>query len=354
MSQPSREQVLSNLNDKTILITGGTGTFGKACIKYLRGLNSRIKIRVFSRDEFKQSTLREQWGSKDISYMLGDVRNIERLRLAFRNVDIVIHAAALKHVSLGEYNPREFIETNIMGTENVCRAAIDAMVPQVITLVSDKGVNPVNLYGATKMVAEKSTIQYNSYSPGVGTSFKVVRYGNVAGSRGSAIGLFKRCMAQGKKLPITDCGMTRFWMLISEAVDLVMYAIISPHRGAIFIPHLYSFHLMDLANAMIGRLDGAYTVTGIRPGEKLHESLMTEYERTCAYFDDFTIHGEKPLKGVYVLPPSTHDWNHTPICKSLQKATPALCHDYTSLSWPWCKSVAELREDIASHVIEAE
>jgi len=354
MSKVETGDVFKALSNKTVLITGGTGTFGKACIKYLRDVDYDIKIRVLSRDEFKQAQLREVYGSDNISYMLGDIRDIERLRLAFAGVDIVIHAAALKHVELGEYNPRQFIDTNILGTENVCRAAIDCAVRQVITLASDKGVNPINLYGATKMVAEKSTIQHNSYSPAVGqwpgTYFKVVRYGNVAGSRGSAIGLFQRCRDRGEPIPITDRGMTRFWMLIREAVELVMYAIIDTTRGGTYIPHLYAFDIMDLADA-ISTVNG-YRDVGIRPGEKLHEMLMTDHEAQRALYDSFKDFGDH--SGVYVLPPAIHDWNHSHTAEGLVPASNVLNNPYCSDGWNWRMSKTDLMRKIAYHIQDAE
>jgi UDP-N-acetylglucosamine 4,6-dehydratase len=353
MSRPTDEEVCKLLDSKVILISGGTGTFGKACIDYIRKIDADCRIRVFSRDEYKQANLRAKYGSDNISYMLGDIRDIERLRLAFAGVDVVFHAAALKHVGLGEYNPREFIETNIIGTENVCRAAIDCGVRQVITLSSDKGVNPINLYGATKMVAEKSTIQHNSYSPGTGsfqgTHFKTVRYGNVAGSRGSAIGLFQRQVERNEKISITDRRMTRFYMLIQEAVDLVMYALLSPIRGGTFIPHLYTFKITDLADAVGG--EGYKTETvGMRPGEKLHEMLMTDHERGLALYDGF-----RPASyenGVYVLPPTVHDWNHSELPKDLSEAVFVREWPYCSDSdnWPWLLNTAALKSSIAYHI----
>jgi FlaA1/EpsC-like NDP-sugar epimerase len=300
------------LSNKVILITGGTGTFGKACVDHFRLLFPDVRLRIFSRDEFKQAQLREKYGSENISYMLGDVRDLERLRLAFRGVDYVFHAAALKHVTAGEYNPREFIETNIIGTENVCRAAIDSDVKEVITLASDKGVNPVNLYGATKLVAEKSTIQHNSYTPNGGTVFKAVRYGNVAGSRGSAIGIFRRALESGDYIPVTHIDMTRFWMLIEEAVTLVTYALCAPVRGGTFIPNLPAFKVVDLVDAIAGKDYGIKTI-GIRAGEKLHEVLMTDWERQISFVNETGF--------VYIIPPEHHDWNHTPLHEKFERAS---------------------------------
>ena len=337
------DKIRQALNNRTVLITGGTGTFGRACVCYLRTMCDNVTIRIFSRDEYKQSVLQADWGSVGISYMLGDVRDIDRLRLALQGCDYVFHAAALKHVSLGEYNPREFIDTNILGTENVCRAAIDCGVEQVITLASDKGVNPINLYGATKLVAEKSTIQYNSYSP-EGTIFKTVRYGNVAGSRGSVIGIFQRLLDAGKPITITDSAMTRFWMLIEEAVDLVMFAVTSSVRGGTFVPHLAAFDVMDLIEAMTGTTTRGIEEIGIRPGEKLHELLMTDFETMRAYRDPYT--------GTYVLPPIIHDWNPESSMKDLLPCTWAELYTYSSEEWPTRMGPEMLREAIANLIPE--
>lgn len=325
------------LNNKTVLITGGTGTFGKACIKYLRDNHPSTKIRVFSRDEFKQANLRASYGDDGISYLLGDVRDINRLRLAFAHVDYVIHAAALKHVGLGEYNPTEFVCTNVQGTENVCRAAIDTGVDRVVVLSSDKGVNPINLYGATKLVAEKIAIQYNGYSPHHGGArFMAVRYGNVAGSRGSAIGIFRRCIERGEVIPITDNRMTRFWMTIEDAVGLVMHALNNNIRGSITIPSLYAFNIMDLVSAVLGRCPTMDDVKfiGMRPGEKLHEHLMTRDERTHAL----------TRNDLYMILPQTYSW----FCEKVDntwKHVPNMVK-YSSFHWPHRLSSSALRNMI--------
>jgi UDP-N-acetylglucosamine 4,6-dehydratase len=329
------DKIFNALNNRIILITGGTGTFGKACVKYLKENHPNVKIRVFSRDEFKQAQLRYEWGSDGISYLLGDVRDLDRLRMAFHGVHYVIHAAALKHVSLGEYNPTEFIQTNISGTENVCRAAIDNKVSRVVFLASDKGVNPINLYGATKLVAEKTTIQHNSYSPSdKGTRFMTVRYGNVAGSRGSAIGIFRQAIDAGNTIPITDLRMTRFWMTIEDAVDLVMTAMEQGIRGGTFVPILRAFDVKDMVKAMLGKdeLDKEdYKIIGMRPGEKLHEHLMTRDERECARWNGL----------LYVIPPQVHDWNGTELKKPWKKIE---IPKYSSFHWPHRLSAEDLAD----------
>lgn len=319
-------------NNSIFLITGGTGTFGQACVEYLREHHPYVKIRIFSRDEYKQAVMRSRWGSDGISYLLGDVRDIERLRLAFKGVDYVIHAAALKHVGLGEYNPTEFIKTNILGTENVCRAAIDTRVQRVVFLASDKGVNPINLYGATKLVAEKTTIQYNSYIPDGRPCFMTCRYGNVAGSRGSVIGIFRDAIALGDAIPITDLRMTRFWMTIRDAVDLVFTALHEGVRGGTFIPSLKAFSVVDLAQAVLGvpiLKPRHFKEIGMRAGEKLHEHLMTRDERNCARWKE----------PVYLIPAQVHDWNGNNIHNSWNAID---VPKYSSYNWPHRLSTDDL------------
>jgi UDP-N-acetylglucosamine 4,6-dehydratase (inverting) len=260
------------VDGKVILITGGTGSFGKRFArKILEDFNPK-KVIIYSRDEYKQYWMQQEFKKHlpKLRFFIGDVRDRNRLYRAFDGVDIVIHTAALKHVPLMEYNPIEAVKTNIHGAENVIDAAIDRGVEKVIALSTDKAVNPVNLYGATKLVSDKLFISANSYTGGKKTSFSVVRYGNVAGSRGSVIPLFMRLVKEGKKeLPITDVRMTRFWITLDEGIDLVLKAIEESRGGEIFVAKIPSFKIVDLAKAICP--DCKLKVIGIRPGEKLHE-----------------------------------------------------------------------------------
>ena len=268
-------------NGKTILITGGTGSFGKKMLSVLIKKFKCKKIIIFSRDELKQYELKELYPvkkNKNLRYFIGDIRDYERLSLAFKNVDIVIHAAALKQVDTAEYNPVEVIKTNINGTENVVKAAAAAGVGKVIALSTDKAVNPLNLYGATKLAAEKLVISANNYFGfKKSTIFSVVRYGNVIGSRGSVVQLFKR-LAQSKEkyVPITHEEMTRFWMTLDESVEFVLNSLKLMTGGEIFIPKIPSIKILDLAKAMAP--NKKIKIIGLRPGEKVTEVLCSEDE----------------------------------------------------------------------------
>jgi len=252
-------------------------------------------IRVYSRDELKQHEMRQHFGEDYIRYFIGDVRDADRLRRAMEGVDIVIHAAALKQVPACEYNPLEAVKTNIHGAQNVIDAAIDVGISKVIALSTDKAVNPVNLYGATKLCADKIIIQGNAYAGQRGTRFSCVRYGNVIGSRGSVIPLFKNQRKSGK-ITITDRRMTRFWLTLDQAVELVVNAFSHMQGGEIFVPRIPSMKIMDLAKAVAPECE--IEVIGIRPGEKLHEALITEEEgrNTVAY------------NGMYVVMPNYSWW----------------------------------------------
>ena len=264
-------------NNKSILITGGTGSFGKNFTKYLLKNKKIKKIIIYSRDEFKQNNMNLELNDKRLRFFLGDVRDKDRLISATRQVDIIIHAAALKQVPAAEYNPQECIKTNIIGAENVIKSAIDNDVNTVVALSTDKAVNPTNLYGATKLTSEKLFVAANNLTGNKKIKFSVVRYGNVMGSRGSVIELFKNL--QEKKIntyPITDMNMTRFWITINEAVQFVDFCIKDTKGGEIFIPKLISFKISNLVKVLNKK--AKVKIIGIRPGEKLHESLISYQE----------------------------------------------------------------------------
>ena len=270
------------LKDSAILITGATGSFGRACIANLLGNAEIRKVVCFSRDEAKQDELRALWPDESadggrLRLFLGDVRDLERLRLALRDINIVIHAAALKRIPAGEYDPAEFIKTNVLGAMNVVQAALFTPgLSHVLALSSDKAVNPLNLYGATKLCAEKLVLAANSYRGTTGPVFSCVRYGNVAGSRGSVIPVWRGQLAAGESIIITDPDMTRFWMSLPESVALVLFALRNMNGGEVYVPKLPSFRLGSLAEAML--FDHATKTVGLRKGEKIHETLIGQGE----------------------------------------------------------------------------
>jgi len=275
----------------TILVTGGTGSFGRKFIEVMLRDYKPRKLIVFSRDELKQHEMRQRYPDTDgspVRYFIGDVRDRERLYRAFRGVDIVIHAAALKQVPACEYNPFEAILTNVLGAKNVIEAAIDQGVKRVIMVSTDKAVNPINLYGATKLCAEKLFVQGNSYSGVNGPRFSCARYGNVIGSRGSVIPLFLRQREQGV-LTVTDPRMTRFWITLEQGVRFVIRCVERMHGGEIFVPKVPSMSIMDLVQAVAPNCRVEYI--GIRPGEKIHEVLISEDEarRTLELEDMYII-----------------------------------------------------------------
>ncbi len=273
------------LNNKVILITGGTGSFGKQFVKNVFKKYKPKKVIIYSRDEYKQFIMRQQFKQYDdsIRYFIGNVRDKERLYRAFDGVDYVIHAAALKQVPACEYNPFEAVKTNINGAQNIVNAAIDKGVKKVVALSTDKAVNPINLYGATKLASDKLFISANAYVGGdQGAIFSVVRYGNVAGSRGSVIPYFKMLIDKGETtLPITDLRMSRFWITLDEAVDLVFKALDESKGGETYISKIPSFKITDLAKAMLP--DCQIQEVGIREGEKLHAGMITEYDSFYSY-----------------------------------------------------------------------
>jgi len=286
-----------NFKDKSILITGGTGSFGNHFADYILSNHKLKKLIIYSRDEYKQDNMHKEFCLKhgvgkiedQLRFFIGDVRDKDRLDRAFNGVDYVIHAAAMKQVPTCEYNPFEAIKTNINGAQNVIDAALDRNVEKVVALSTDKAVSPINLYGGTKLVSDKLFIAANSYSGFEGTRFSVVRYGNVAGSRGSVIPYFKELIENGGKvLPITDRRMTRFWMTLEDAIRLVLKALAESTGGEVFVHKNPSFRIVDLAEAMNpGR---QMEEVGIREGEKIHESMITKDDaRTTYEYDSYYI-----------------------------------------------------------------
>ena len=275
------------LNGKSILITGGTGSFGKRFVQKVLTEYDPARLIVYSRDELKQYEMSQVFNDKRMRYFIGDVRDLARLNSAMAGVDICIHAAALKHVPIAEYNPIECIKTNINGASNVIEACLQNDVSHIIALSTDKAANPINLYGATKLCSDKLFISANNIKGSKKTRFSVVRYGNVVGSRGSVIPLFKKLIAQGvKELPITDERMTRFFITLDDGVNFVIKNLSRMHGGEVFVPKIPSMKIIDLARALAP--DIPTRVIGIRPGEKLHEVMIpNDDSRHCYEFDDF-------------------------------------------------------------------
>ena len=292
---------MSQLDGASVLITGGTGSLGKSLVAYLLKETRVRRVAIFSRDELKQQHLRNQFlDDPRLRWFLGDVRDLDRLKRAFHGVDFVIHAAALKQVDTGEYNPMEFIKTNVLGSQNVIDASIDAGVKRVVALSTDKASSPINLYGATKLTADKLFVAANNYSYTYGTTFAVVRYGNVMGSRGSVIPFFQEIASQGKPLPITDLRMTRFWISIESAVKFVIDSLDMMTGGELYVPRIPSMKIVDLANAVAPGTK--LEEIGMRPGEKLHEEMISadDSRRTII------------LKNRFVVTPVVAEWGYEP------------------------------------------
>jgi UDP-N-acetylglucosamine 4,6-dehydratase len=290
---------MSFLDDASVLITGGTGSFGRTLTKRL--INSKARrIAIFSRDELKQLDMKNEFQDDRLRFFLGDIRDSSRLDIALHNVDYVVHAAALKQVDTGEYNPMEFVKTNIVGSQNVIDACIRNGVKKVVALSTDKASSPINLYGATKLTADKLFSAANNYSYGYGTLFSIVRYGNVMGSRGSVIPYFKQLATEGKIFPITDERMTRFWITLDQAVEFVLESFEIMQGGELYVPRIPSMKIMDLAQAI--KKDFKYEEIGIRPGEKLHEEMISpdDSRRTVE------------LSNRYVVLPIFAEWGFTP------------------------------------------
>jgi UDP-N-acetylglucosamine 4,6-dehydratase len=290
---------MSELDNSSVLITGGTGSLGKALIKYLME-NTRVRrIAIYSRDELKQHNLRNEIGEDGrLRWFIGDIRDLERLKRALHGVDFVIHAAALKQVDTGEYNPMEFIKTNVLGSQNVIDACIDAGVKKVVALSTDKASSPINLYGATKLTADKLFVAANNYSHSYGTTFSVVRYGNVMGSRGSVIPFWKSLAEGGQALPITDLRMTRFWISIEQAVQFVMDSLEIMCGGELYVPRIPSMRIVDLAAAVAP--NAKLEEVGMRPGEKLHEEMISSDDSRRTFL----------VGNRYVVTPVVAEWGY--------------------------------------------
>jgi len=302
MTLPLRDFNSANLDldGKSVLVTGGTGSFGQAFVRTVLAHHKPAKLIVFSRDEMKQYEMAQEFDDARYScmrYFIGDVRDVDRLEMAMRGVNVVVHAAALKHIPAAEYNPFECIHTNVLGAENVVKAALRCGVGKVMALSTDKAASPVNLYGASKLASDKIFVAANNLSGGV-TAFSVVRYGNVMGSRGSVVPLFRRLAAErADHVPITDERMTRFWITLRQGVDFVLSSLAIMHGGEIFVPKIPSARITDIARVLAPGLP--VKVVGIRPGEKLHEVMITEDDaRTTAHLSDR-----------YVIQPALSFWS---------------------------------------------
>lgn len=274
----------------SILITGGTGSFGKAFLSHVLSNYQPKRIAIFSRDELKQYEMKQSFANDPrVRFFVGDIRDRDRLNMAMHGVDYVVHAAALKQVDTAEYNPMEYVKTNILGSENVMLASIEAGVKKVVALSTDKASSPINLYGATKLTADKLFISGNHYSYARGTRFAVVRYGNVMGSRGSVIPFFRSLANQGRAIPITDRRMTRFWITLPQAVQFVVDAFTDMDGGELFVPRIPSMRVTDLAAAIAP--DSKIEVIGVRPGEKLHEEMISaeDAQRTIAQANRYVV-----------------------------------------------------------------
>lgn len=330
------------LNNKTILITGGTGSFGHHFVDYVLEHYQPKKIIIYSRDEFKQFNMQNEYKKyeKYLRFFIGDVRDKDRLSRAVNGVDYVIHAAALKQVPACEYNPIEAIKTNINGACNVIDASLDKGIKKVVALSTDKSVSPANLYGSTKMVSDKLFAAANAYSGAEGTKFAVVRYGNVAGSRGSVIPFFQNIIDQGgKELPITDYRMTRFWISLEEGVKLVIKALEESRGGETFISKIPSFKITDLAQAMLPGCD--MPEVGIREGEKLHECMVPVEDSSHTY--EYDSH--------YIIYPNYNWWNQDKLIPGGKKVEPGFVYDSgTNKEWLSVEDIQRLlKTDIDHH-----
>jgi UDP-N-acetylglucosamine 4,6-dehydratase len=306
---------MSFLSGRSILVTGGTGSFGQQFVRYVLTKHKPHRIVVYSRDELKQYEMAHTIQADSLRYFIGDVRDRERLERALQGIDTIVHAAAMKQVVAGEYNPIECIKTNIIGAENIVNAAINCGVERVVALSTDKAVNPINLYGATKLCSDKLFIAGNHLSGLKGPKFSVVRYGNVVGSRGSVVPLFQRLKATGS-LPITDPRMTRFWLTLDQGTAFVDRCLAMMDRGEVFVPKIPSMRIIDLARAIAPECE--LKIIGIRPGEKLHELMIPADEaRQTLEFDDF-----------FAILPGTHLWSEGSVASFEQRTGKSVAEDF--------------------------
>lgn len=330
------------LKDKSILITGGTGSLGKALTKHIINTYPEVRrIIIFSRDEQKQFQMAQEYPESkypQMRYFIGDVRDFERVKRALKGVDYVIHAAAMKHVPIAEYNPMECVKTNILGAENVINACLETSVERVVALSTDKAAAPINLYGATKLASDKLFVAANNITGWNPIRFSVVRYGNVMGSNGSVIPFFMNKVKEGI-LPITDPNMTRFNISLSGGVDMVMHALEHAWGGEIFVPKIPSYRITDIAEA-IGP-DCEKPVVGIRPGEKIHEEMITTSDSYYTY----------DLGKYYTILPATHKWNLAEFILAFNAEKVIEGFNYSSGSNTEWESVESLRNLIKKHVV---
>lgn len=331
----SMNNVASEIDDKIIVVTGGTGSFGQCFVKFLLSNFLPKKLIVFSRDELKQYEMEKKFPRSkfpNIRYFIGDVRDMDRLELAFREADIVIHAAALKHVPIAESNPFECIRTNVIGAENVVKASLRTGVEKVIALSTDKAVNPINLYGSSKLAADKIFVSANALAGEGGTKFSVVRYGNVVGSRGSVVPFFLKLMkTKAQTLPITDIRMTRFWITLENSVKFVLSCMLLMRSGEIFVPKIPSMRIVDLAKAIAPKL--SHEIVGIRPGEKLHEIMITS--------DDARRTFELPDR--YIIAPEFFEFTPSLLLRDLEKVEPDFNYSSdTNSDWLNAKQLAKM------------
>lgn len=324
------------LDNKHVLITGGTGSFGRAFVRKVLETQSPARLVIFSRDELKQSEMQQEFPESKfpaIRYFIGDVRDQDRLEMAMRGIEIVVHAAALKQVPTAEYNPFECIKTNIHGAENVVNAALRVGVRKVLALSTDKAANPINLYGATKLASDKIFVAANNLSGFDGAKFAVVRYGNVMGSRGSVVPFWQKMIDKGaKKLPVTDQRMTRFWITLPQGVQFVLDSLDRMIGGEVFVPKLPTINVVDLARSMLPNCE--IEDVGIRPGEKLHEVMVPlDDARNTIEFDDH-----------YVIEPDFQFWDRTGFKKAHGGRAVADEFEYNSGTNPWRLTADELGE----------
>jgi UDP-N-acetylglucosamine 4,6-dehydratase len=328
---------------RSVLVTGATGSFGNAFVRQVLEKAKPARLIVFSRDELKQSemaqSLANHTGASRLRFFIGDVRDYSRVEMACRDVDYVVHAAALKQVPIAEYNPFECIHTNVLGAENVVRAALRCGVKRVVALSTDKAVSPINLYGASKLASDKIFVAANNLSGSIGTRFSVVRYGNVIGSRGSVLPFFLKLVRDGaESLPITDTRMTRFSITVDEGVAFVVSCLANMRGGEVFVPKIPSLNVVDLAHAVAPHLP--QRVVGIRPGEKLHEVMITEDDaRTTAEFDDH-----------YIICPAFKFWDDSEWPDYGTRAVPQDFH-YASNTNPQWLSIEQLKALVARYVL---